>query len=488
VRRLRAPGIFMINMIKMLNHQRITHTLLALYFLVPFLILPVGRDVYTEWIFPRMVFVLMFGLTGLLLFRKEILSTNRIVLLASVGYLFLVFLSDFLTPDELVFKVVGHEERYDGFLYQTGKVLAFITALILVNKQKLPRAYFFIGSGFLTTAILQAALLAFHLFFNFDVVGELLYEGQKNKIPIGTVGFKVLLILSIGTGLLYILIQETKAWKAVSIFLAFMAGLAAGRSSAIGLIASLFTGSWWHYRSKSSSKAIFFLAVVMVFSLAFVFRNQILIPFEVRPITTLSTYTLQTRFLIWKISLRLLETHNWLLIQGFGSDAMRYLLIKELPKDPVLQKLYIRFMIMENRLPADTVEGLEIVTRKEFGLRATALHLIYRTREEPDRTKHFLAAVNLDKAHNLWLDLWIRYGLFATLLYTLIAFGPLLFSIGDLIKGVLGQWKTRAMLWVSLVLLAHGIHYLAWFPMPLWEPLFLLIAALGWNLVDNKDT
>jgi len=472
-------------MVEMPN-QRIAKILLALYFLIPFLILPIGRDTYTEWIFPRVVFVLMLGLMSLLLFRKEILSINPVVLFASAAYLFLTLLSDFLSPDELVFKVVGHEERYDGLLYQAGKILAFLSALILLKKQKPSQAYSFVGSGFLIIAILQAVLLASHLFLNLDIVGKLLYEGQNNKIPIGTVGFKVLLILSIGTGLLYILIQETKVWKFTSIPLAFVAGLAAGRASAIGLIASLFTGSWLHYRSRFFLKAIFFLIVVLVFSTAFVFRNQILAPFGARPITTLSAYTLQTRIVIWKISIRLLETHNWLLIRGLGSDAMRYLLIKELPKDPVLRSLYIQSMIMENRLPADTVENLEIVTRKEFGLRATALHLVYRTREEPDRTKHFLAAVNLDKAHNLWLDLWIRYGLLATLLYTFITFGPLFFLIGPLFKSTLDQWKPKAFAWVGLALFAHGIHYLAWFPMPLWEPLFLLIAALGWNLVGNR--
>lgn len=473
-----------------MNRHRLAQILLSLYFLIAFLILPLGQDVYTEWIFPRVVLVLLLGLAGVLLLRKEILNINRTVLLSSMGYLFLVQLSDFLSPDETVFKIVGHEERYDGLIYQMGKILAFISALLLMRgarEYKPTQAYRLVGLGFLVVALFQAILLSSYLFLGFDVVGALYYEGQKNKIPIGTVGFKTLLVLSIGTGLLYTLIEETRAWKPTSVFLSFIAGLPAGRASGIGLLVSLLTGSWLYYRWKTRLKTFFFLIAALIFSMAFVFRNQLLAPFGAEPVSTLSAYTLQTRIVIWRISKRILETHNWLLVHGLGSDAMRYLLIKELPRDPILRDLYIRSIVMENRLPAKTIEDLKIATREEFGLRATALHLIYRTQVELDRTKHFLAAVNLDKAHNLWLDLWIRYGLLATLLYTFIAFGPLLFMVKPLLKSTFDHWRPRAMLWIGLVLIAHGIYYLAWFPMPLWEPLFLLISALGWDLVGSRN-
>lgn len=472
-----------------MRNQRLPLIFLTLYFLIPLLILPLGRDTYTEWIFPRVILVFLLGLAGLLLFRQEFLKINRIALIGASGYLALVLLSDLSSPDELVFRVVGHEERYDGLIYQIGKTLAFLTAVVTLRKLRQTHAdfaYRLVGTGFFVIASIQALLLATQFFLKTDMIGFLLYEGQKNTAPIGTVGFKVLLILSIGTGLLFALVEYSKGWNLAPIFLAFMAGLAAGRASAIGLVTSLVSGAWLYFNKRKAGKALLFLAAATTFSLAFVFRNEILSPFGVQPVKVLSARTLKTRFVIWKITGRLLETHRWLVIRGYGSDAMRYLLIENLPKDERLKKLYIESMVMENKLPADKVENLEIVTQKEYGLRATALHLVYRTQQEPDRTKHFLAAVNLDKAHNLWLDLWLRYGLLATILYTILAFGPFFYLARRLLKSQLDDWWPRAATWVVLALMAHGIHYLAWFPMPLWEPLFLLIAALGWDLVDYK--
>jgi len=463
------------------QQKRVGYFLLAAFYLMAFLIVPSNGDPYSSWIFPRVIALSSLGAIGFVLFRSwKDLPTFPLILIAL--YFLGVLVSNALSADEKAYLIIGHEERYDGLLYQIALFLWLSSAwriFRLLNKMALIR---FAVSGLVLLGILQAILVGTYLFLNIDIIGFILYQGAKNTYPIGTLGFKALVTLSTGTAAILVAMLSENRWpqKPLIFFLGLSTGLAAGRAALIGAMSSSGLGAIIASTKKRYTLLLLFASIIA----GALLRDPSAQILRQKKANVLSAHTLETRFKIWDLSLHILKKHRWLVFYGLGSDALRYALIKDLPRDPILREKLSEFLRLEERIPTDHIEKMDIAILPKYGLRSTAIQLHF-VNKETGRESIFLSSIVLDRAHNLLLDLWLRYGLIAALSYFFFAFGPIVTLFNEVKRRRL--LNIQILIALSLVLVLHFFHYLAWFTMPLWEPYFLTISLLAWHTWLKKS-
>ncbi len=461
--------------------SKVAYLIVGIFFLIPFLIYPVPEDAYSSWIFPRVVALGTLGALGLLLYRPWTSLRSSPSILSMLIYIIGVLVSTFASADEKVYLLVGHEQRYDGLIYQISLFLWLFTAARIMREPGTTTLVKAITAGYIIIGFLQAALLLSNFLFGFDLVGLVIYGGTQLTYPIGTLGFKALLTLAMGTAAIFIAALWPSHWaqKLSIVFLGFSTGLAAGRAALVGAISASALGSL----SGTAKRRLIFLALLATIAIGALIRDPLAKALEHHEAKVLSAYTLETRIRIWDLSLYIIRKHHGLVFYGLGADALRYALITELPHDPQLKRKFSDFLRLEERLQTKRVDNLEIEIQPEYGLRSAAIQLNFVS-EKTGRPSLMLSSVLLDKAHNLFLDLWLRYGLIAAIAYFIFAFGPIAFC--------LKSWascpnKKPLFFALALTLIMHFFHYLAWFTMPLWEPYFLTISLLAWHTRLAKD-
>ena len=452
--------------------SKVAHLIVGVFFLIPFLIYPVPEDPYSSWIFPRVIALGVLGLTGVMLYRPWTSFRSYPEIILMLVYIIGVLASTMASKDEKVYLFIGHEQRYDGLIYQISLFLWLMSAAkIMHGNSSLSKT---VAAGYVFIGLSQAALLLSNFLFGFDLVGLIIYGGTKTTYPTGTLGFKALLTLAAGTAAIFVAALWSRCWagKLITTFLGFSTGLAAGRAALVGAISASVLG----FFSGNAKKRFIFLALLATIAMGAIIRDPLAKTLQLQEAKVLSAYTLKTRLRIWDLSLYIVRKHHGLLFRGLGADALRYTLITELPQDPQLKRKLSDFLRLEEKLPTKHVEDLKIKIHPEYGLRSAAIQLNF-VNEKTGRPSIMLASVQLDKAHNLFLDIWLRYGLIATLAYFIFAFGPIAFCL----KSLVGCPKKSLFFALILILEMHFFHYLAWFTMPLWEPYFLTISLLAWK-------
>jgi len=164
-----------------------------------------------------------------------------------------------------------------------------------------------------------------------------------------------------------------------------------------------------------------------------------------------SSWTSRLRF--WDIAIDAIQDQP---ILPYGSGAYAYVMW-EYADEQQTKELYAMFV------PDELVD---------FTVRQENI-LIYPGEDGQNRG----IRVNSDKAHNYILDIWMSYGLFATI--ALVAFLVLL--LARLIQA------NTALTWsVVAAGTVYGFFSMAWFPAVATDPLVFGLLGVGWGLAERE--
>ncbi|MCX7741346.1 MAG: hypothetical protein N2047_10040, partial [Meiothermus sp.] len=174
--------------------------------------------------------------------------------------------------------------------------------------------------------------------------------------------------------------------------------------------------------------------------------------------------TLKSRLVMWQFVPEVMSHIRGAPLLGGGSDAFLLILTEHFSAERLLE-----FYRVEYKWPANAVvQQIESLPPLEKGRERILKVRFSQYGEQRDFQATYL--VGLDKAHNMFLDRMIAYGLFASLIWGFLLIYP-----------VYLLWKRKGLqdsLW--LVLPAIGTYYMAWFPVVQLEPIFTLLIAAVW--------
>ena len=425
------------------------------------------------WILPRVLWLLGVGVLGLLAWRDLGLDRRKPFLWLWGLYLLAVLASALLAEDDWNYKLLGGVGRMDGVLYQVSLGLwATLAYLVFLRvPQAGPRFLGILAAvGGIETLVLVLQRLGY------DFIGNYYINGSY-PVTVGTVGHP---------------------------------GMAAGL-----LLASFFSAAWWAYRrqahtwlwlaltlwisigigvttNKSTTLAI---ALVLAALIALLRRREPVVLLTVFLLGSLvltplipnrlgfarslaNPHTGITRLMIWRLAGQVLVKTPGQPFIGAGPDGFLLGLMSDVP---------IRELLKEYRLeygwpPETEVLNVRPLFNAKDPPRSRAFLVELKNYPEPGKQKKIIYRYYLDKAHNLFLDRAVDYGVAAALLWLALFWGPLVAFLRR-------QWADRSRLGDWLLfggLAALFLYYLAWFPVPQVEPLHVAFLALAWVVAEKR--
>lgn len=478
------------------------YLVLAVVVLLPLLVLPLGwfwkpTNLRQYWpiayetyqLVPRIVFLLAVGSIGtLLLWLQQPRSFWRkpFVVLMLV-YLGLVLISSALTRDDLSRYVIwGGLLRMDGVLYQIGLVMVGILAYASVNAQNLPRLLtYFVLAGAVQGLLMLGQVLGI------DPLGQGLRWGSS-KIALGSLAHPgmaagmLLCSVATGLGLLGQYPRSPLLWTGV-LLSALGLGLADNLTSAlvavVVLLGLVITQRSWAVLLASLLSVGLLLGISREFSRV-LFQTEQIQESQPRFVAEtpedtpnspgvvdrlLENRTLQTRQYIWSIAFWSVGQTPGQPLVGAGPDGLKLTVLRNPPTD-----LLVPLFALEENWPTNyTVVQAFRNYREGSPVRSTSVTVQFSEFGNRTNVARRLA-LSLDKAHNLFLDRWVNFGLGAALIWLALI----------LIPAWRGWLRLRslegALAWACLGLFGF---YLFWFSVVQVEPLHLILLAASWSLL-----
>lgn len=430
----------------------------------PFLAVPAASS-EDSYLLPRVALLALFGLVGLLVpggardHRR--FRWLALLLLVHAG---LVLVSGVTHPDEdgWVFVLLGADRRVDGLLYQAALVLAGIAAARLFVTSTIARTWGL--RALLAVGVLQAIQLVGQR-LGVDPYATALY-GRPFPSVAGSFGHPgvaagFLLPLAVIAAVLTARSQPGRlrlVLGATAVACAVGVGVTENRTAWLALLGVLALWTLAERRVAALATALAVGAGAVVGSSALPVRAG-------HEQSVVETRTLETRLGMWRLALDTVGSIPGQPLIGGGPDAFRLALLRRGEVAPLLP-----IYRLEYGWPVDwELRDPRLVHLEGQPIRST---LVSGLLVRPDDTVvPVFYKVNIDKAHNLFLDRWLAYGLLDALLWVALAVAPLLWQFR------FGTTCGRAYAWAVVAL---GVYYLTWFPFPQLEPLHLLLIALCW--------
>ncbi|MER3536190.1 MAG: hypothetical protein C4301_01465 [Thermus sp.] len=423
------------------------------------------------WIFPKVVFLLLVGVLGMVEGRRAL--TTPFGLLMAL-YLGLVLLSSFrpLLTDDPTYTLLGGEGRMDGLLYQIGLVLFALLAFRVFQKE--PRGFRAFSYVLLGSTAFQSLLLLLQR-LGLEPIGPLL-RGLPYEAPVGTVGNPGMaaglllpgLLLGLGLWLErsaprrgHLKDRFSFLFFPLTALMALGLGVTLNRAGLLGLTVAL---GLWLLRQRSLH-----LALTGALSVLLALSAPTLIPDRQGFSKEFSNPTTGfTRLLIWKLAWEGIRSTPGQPLLGGGPDAFRVALLTRIPFERLLEEYRLEYGWPKGA----KAKEIKPLWTSQDPLRSRAwLVLFGNWRDERTGKQAKILRVYLDKAHNLFLDRWLSYGLFAALVWVYLYLGGALKAWGD----------TPLRQALATGLIGLFVYYLFWFPVPQVEPLHaaLIGAAFG---------
>lgn len=422
------------------------------------------------WIWPRVLLVSVVGLIGLLLLPAGKRLHRTAFTFSMLVYLVVVYISTLLAHDDWSFKILGGVGRLDGLFYQTGLVMFGIFAYDLIKLSKDKNKLIHAALSILAiSGGLEAAILIMQR-IGIDLVA--LIHGGYYWTPVGTIGHPGMvagfLIISIFSALWLSENTASPLTKILTYVLVALVsvgiGISANKSSTFAILTVLILLLLVRRDGKT-------LLALALFSLG-VFIITPYIPNYIEFNRNLvDTRTGKTRLLIWKMAVEAIAKTPGQPLIGAGPDGFLITLGTKIPIRELLQEYRIEY-----DWPKDAkIIDIKLLFTEKDPLRSRAFMVTLENYPTPGKTHRIIYRYYLDKAHNLFLDRAVSYGILAAAIWLYL----FLFPIFKLYRR-----KDAASLYLAGGVLALFIYYLAWFPVPQTEPLYLTWLVIAWVWVE----
>ncbi|MCX7602094.1 MAG: hypothetical protein N2Z75_09170, partial [Meiothermus sp.] len=414
---------------------------------------------------PKLLFLLVVSILGLLEVRKEISKSAFLFLL--IAHLIFVVLSTLNARDEIAYDLLGPSQRFDGILYHLG--LFAIGVFSYLSLKSTPYQFRPITIALVLSCCVQSLIVILQR-LNLDPITPLRLW-QDYNLPLGTLGHPGMVAALLLPGILVALWQGLEEnqhrlkifWVCAALFSAGGLGITGNSAAFYGLVATLVA-----MNLLKRNLNLLLLSSLLVLG---VLIPKTVLPdpksFEKNSQPYHDTTTLETRFVIWQIALRAIQETPLQPFLGGGTDGLKlaqlrnppldllaklYTLEFSWPKDAQVTNVYIREFPGENPKIRDRWIAFE------FG----------QFNGQKNITKELGFA--LDKAHNYLLDRWLAFGLFSVFIWLILYLYPVYLSL-------------RQGHWLGWVFTALMIYYLTWFPVMQVEPIDLILLAAAWALL-----
>jgi hypothetical protein len=419
--------------------------------------------------FPKLLVFGLLVLLGFLEQRPQVQWRHPLIWLTGLHLLFVV-ISSINSGDELTYTLLGARGRFDGLIYQVLLSMFVIAAFTALQQQKslleqLP-AMLVIG------AVLQSVIVIGQ-YMSFDPLtvsrrwetsslslGLLAHPGMVAGLLLPCI---VIAVIQAGEQL-----RQRPQWLfavfTVSVGFSTLSNRSALLACLIALLLVLLLKRTW-----------FHLALIAATLLACVYARSILPhPNALRVLQ--DTRTLETRLMMWSLTLKMDATIPGAPLIGGGSDALRLAQLRH----PPLEELTALTRLELGWTKKTRVKGVEVIPGAGETERDQMLRFTFLSRENGskigDNGRDFEDyEFTWDKAHNFFLDRLIAYGLPDALLWLAFYLFPvyLVWRRGD----------TQAKLHICVILSVFG-YYLTWFPVMQVEPLHIIMVLMLWATIQ----
>ena len=423
------------------------------------------------WILPREILLFLFAALSLL-YIMDNYKTSRVVWLA-IAYSLLAAASGALSGDSADLTLLGSAGRGDGLLYAMAITLLLIFSYLLglrFNK----RTGDLLGKVIVYSAAIESLVVLLQR-LGIDVIGSVT-RGEPYPVITGTIGnpgMAAAFLLPAVIIAVYFCSRNAHAGKkgylltAAMVVISVALGLTVNRSSILAMLVALpvLIAVGAGDRKKTYLNAA--LSVLLVLT------APIIVPNGSSGRNILSAHSLKTRLLIWRLAADItLHTKGQPLLGG-GFDALREGIIRQ-----DRRKQYLDVYRQGLRLPpGQSYAGSKWIPEDAPPDRNSAL-LVKVHDSTTNKTSYSVIAIELDKAHNLFLDRALTTGILSSLIW-------LWLYLAGIAGGLATRRSDMAVLY-SVVLLALLVYYLFWFPVPQVEPVHVAILGVALALAEKS--
>ena len=419
--------------------------------------------------FPKLLVFGLLVLLGFLEQRPQIQWRHPLVWLTGLHLLF-VMVSSLNSGDELTYTLIGARGRFDGLIYQVLLSMLIVAAFTALQQHKflLERLPTMLVIG----AVLQSVIVIGQ-YMGFDpltvsrrwettslVLGLLSHPGMVAGLLLPCL---VLAVIQAGEQP-----RQRLLWSLAAFVIAIGFSTLSNRSALLAclialLIVLILRSTWVHF------------LLIAVTLLTCVYARAILPhPNALRVLQ--DTRTLETRLLIWSMTLKMDAMIRGAPLIGGGADALRLAQLRH----PPLEELTALTRLELGWTEKTVVKSVEVIPGAGTTERDQMLRFTFLSRENGSSIgangRDFEDyEFTWDKAHNFFLDRLIAYGLPDALLWLAFYLFPIYWAwrFGD----------ARARLWTCPII-AIGGYYLTWFPVMQVEPLHVIMVLIGWAAVQ----
>jgi len=419
------------------------------------------------WLWPKLTLLTLTGVFGILFWRDLGFSFRDTYIKIWIAYIALVILSTVFAEDNLAYKILGGGGRLDGLLYQLALASWAIFAYLVF--QKLPKTQERFLKVLTIIGVIETAILVSQR-LGYDPVGQLVMHGNYGKL-VGTIGNPGMIASLL---LLAYFSAATLRQKLLQLLSLLAIGIGIGITSSKSVIFAS-TGVLIGLFLWTRKRRFLFLAILLIVS---TYLGKEALPNQLgysRPLTNM--HSLHAREIIWKLAVKSITLTPGQPVIGAGPDGFFNLVVKKIPIQDVLELYRVEY----SWPPDARIKEVKILYKPEDPPRSRAFLVIFDNYETEHGKKALIYKYYLDKAHNLWLDRAIDYGIVASILWLAIFAYPLFkfFFTKN------GARKTYDMLLISGGLIALALYYLVWFPVPQVEPIHVAYLALIWTQVKG---
>jgi O-antigen ligase len=385
-----------------------------------------------------------------------------------IGFLTLIQLFNPL-EDEIIFSIMGVDYRPDGFLYQM--LLIFFMPFILYNLKNIKNYANLILILSISSLLQSLIIISQYLNIPINIFSVLIdFRSPTSTIGLmGHAGFSAGFILIGIIACLINLQNKSNFLKVISgIFLIvnlFGLHMTQNRATVFSLSAALILWLIFNWKNHKMVLWLILSLVIINFGTSLFPKNA-----GIDRDRTDST-TLQTRIEIWKIALKILPQTWGFPLWGGGTGAMALTISDKLPVEELMPFYKKEFKLQSN----ENITKITVVSAKNAQRREKAFVVSYK-----DKTRQ-IYKINLDRAHNFFLDKAFNIGVFGAVLWMIFYLYPI-YAFFRLPKAKRSNFELQGLI---IALIAIQMYYIFWFSVMQVEPIHVVVALMAWVGIER---
>ncbi len=390
-------------------------------------------------------------------------------------HLVFVVASVLVARDDWLIGVLGNQSRYDGLLYHAAIVVVAIVGFNFFRRW--PRLIDIALKFYFGAAVFQSLLIVLQR-TGVKAVSWILLDSDMTMPPVGTIGNAgfaagfilpavVLLFVEVSAGSS----QRNRLWALAALSLtAIGLALTDNKASFYALIFVLFGVVVVRFRVRT--------VVLAAVTVAIIFTGRGLVPDLFGVQESLNPQrSASGRILIWRAALEAVVHTPGQPVVGGGPDAFELAQYREQVDPKTLIPFYHVCCWSEFYQEGDNPEFVGVESRYQEHQDLRGKVFAYELRKADGSLFVINQTPVVDKAHNLYLDTLLSYGVFSALAWLAIYLVP-----------IAKFWRSRAPLPFALAwaLIGLQIYFLVWFTAISVEPFFVILVAAAWALMPQK--